>query len=995
MTLSPSKSFDHLNKKQKEAVTAPRRPVLMIAGPGTGKTRTLIARIAYQISRYQIPPEQILALTFSNKAAGEIKWRLQDHLKDAADKVRTGTFHSFCFDVLKRYHQAAGLHKYFSICDDSYQRRLVSGIIAKRTREQPDRKARSVLLAFSNHILKNKTLPPFSAAVFDEYQAHLEKHRLIDYDQLLVKTWQLFEKHRDILEQYRFLNQAVLVDEFQDTDPIQYAIVKILAEKHRNIFVVADDDQSIYAWRGANPDNIRTYMQDFEIESPIFLVRNYRSGKTIMEAAQLIVRDTDRVEPSKSLVSREDEEARVQAHFFENEAEELHFIAQKIRDWYVNHPLNYSDLALIYPRHKMGDRLAAYLIDQRIPHQLAAGRNLTDHPMMKKIISYLKLIRDPMDSLVLEDLCEMELGAPITRQIQRQRDRQNVPFKTALNAYSKQSNLNYDIRNQLQTFVGNIANLINLKSFYGFTQLIEEIIRSSTEFSYSVLQKHLKNLGDITIPDSENKLHKDTVIWVYHSEEKVAFLACEMLKQVYKQKVLIFDREQAIHIKGRDWIVLLEALALDDLSATLIPVFKYRDERRKGSLSALFRWQQKEMQKLIPPMFTEYVIFDLETTGRDVERCGIVEIAAVKVKNDQIVDEFQSLVNPQMPIEKEARQIHKITEADIKDAPVIEDIWDSFRAFIGDALLIAHNGYAFDFKIIDRINRQLERPKLAGRRYDTLVLARKIYYAQRNSIDALADRFKLHAGVRHRALDDVKVLYRIFREMQKELNNRQEKTAGEDLTEYVALCNMVENTLRSTEDRIFFTAGVRKLLSPWSRILKQYVKQFKMDIEEVRSNLEKVAARTRTAVSPYNTDEDFSRQVLRSAKSYEHLEVDEAIAEFLSYIALLNPQDALEAVDAVSLLTFHAAKGLEFEHVIILGMEDDYMPNFFAYKNDAEDERSVVKKIEEQKRLLYVGMTRAKKEVIFTLVRNREGRRQKSSPFLDEIRQRLQIFRPS
>ena len=254
--MNKSSLISELNEKQKSAVTRPRQPVLVIAGPGTGKTRTLIARILYQIENLQINPGQILALTFSNKAAGEIKNRLEKILKSNAEKIKVCTFHSFCLDILRKNYEEAGLVKTFSVCDGDYQKRLLKQLMISRVRENIDRKINGILLAFSNHMLKGKTLPVFSAAIFNDYTRHLHKHNLIDYDQVLLKTLTLLNTNSDILDQYRFLNQAILIDEFQDTDPIQYQIIKLLAEKHGNIFVVADDDQSIYAWRGASPANI-------------------------------------------------------------------------------------------------------------------------------------------------------------------------------------------------------------------------------------------------------------------------------------------------------------------------------------------------------------------------------------------------------------------------------------------------------------------------------------------------------------------------------------------------------------------------------------------------------------------------------------------------------------------------------------------------------------------------------------------------------------------
>ena len=170
--------ISELNEKQKSAVTHPRQPILVIAGPGTGKTRTLIARILYQIENLHINPGQILALTFSNKAAGEIKNRLEKILKSNVEKIKISTFHSFCLDILRKNHEEVELNKTFSVCDSDYQKRLLKQLMISRVRENIDRKINGILLAFSSHILKGKTLPVFSAAIYDEYTRHLQKHNL-------------------------------------------------------------------------------------------------------------------------------------------------------------------------------------------------------------------------------------------------------------------------------------------------------------------------------------------------------------------------------------------------------------------------------------------------------------------------------------------------------------------------------------------------------------------------------------------------------------------------------------------------------------------------------------------------------------------------------------------------------------------------------------------------------------------------------------------------
>jgi DNA polymerase III epsilon subunit family exonuclease len=979
-----------LNEKQLEAVTAPRKPILLIAGPGTGKTRTLIARIIYEIEHYQISPGQILALTFSNKAANEVKSRLLNELKETAGKVHCQTIHAFCLNLLRKYHQTAGLHKYFSVCDENYRLTLLRNLLWGQIRDNSDKKIRGILSSFSNYELKGRPLPPFSARLYDQYSEHLKKHRLIDFDQILSGSLELLENNTDILEQYQFLFQSILVDEFQDTDIVQYKIIKLLAQKNRNIFVVADDDQSIYAWRGANPENIRKYMEDFAIKEPIFLDTNYRSGPQITEMAQRIVQSTDRIEPDKKIIADKAKSDKLQAFFFKNEQKEVRFILKKIRQW-QKEGTSLSEMAVIYPQHRFADGISTALMKERVPYQLASGKNLLEQPLVQKILLYLKLIRDPADTLLLEQLVNEELGHHIYKQIQNYQTRNGISFKKALNDYSMRMEINVENRKKVSDFIGNIANLINLKSFYSFLRLIKEILESIKSLRPSVLRQNVKKIADVNFPVEKKFLRKDNHIWVYHSDSKIAFLALKMIKKIKGDQAYLLKEKNIVNMAPSDFAVILSPLNVSSLPCPYITLFNQEFPGLKGSLSQLLRWLQKQSSGNDFLHFENYVVFDLETTGRDPSSCGVVEIAAVKVEKGEIVDEFQSLVNPGMPIEDEAMAVHHITEEMLDGALPVEDVLPKFIEFIGENLIIAHNGYAFDFKIIDRLTIRPGRKRLPNVRYDSLVLARNLYADESNSIDALSERMQIDAGTRHRALDDVIVLHKIFQRMLKDMRSMEQKTQYEELCEQVALGNIIENQLKETVDRIYFQAGIPRLISPESLLKKEYAEEFGIDLMELNDNLNRIYERFNARPLYYNIDDDYYRHIMETADEFNRLPVDDAIAEFLSYISLINPQDQLTDIDAVSLLTFHSAKGLEFEKVILMGLEDENMPSFFAYKTDDNDDRPVAKKIEEQKRLLYVGITRAKEEVIFTVVKNRFGRLQKSSPFIDEIKDGIDI----
>lgn len=985
------KYLDQLNEKQREAVTSPRHPVLLIAGPGTGKTRTIIARIIYSILQYKIPPEQILALTFSNKAANELKHRLANILQERAEKIHCGTFHSFALSILRKNSGLAGLHPHFTVCDDDYQSSLILSILQKRSIPEANRKVKGILLAISNYRLKDKPMPGFSASVFQEYERHLAQHNLIDYDQILTLTLQIFSKYPDVLEQYRFLYQSILVDEFQDTDRVQYQIVKRLAEKHRNIFVVADDDQSIYSWRGANPENIREFMRDFRISTPLILEENYRSGQTIIDAAQLILKGTDRIEPEKKINSVQEKEARLTALFFDQEGQEIDFIVKKIEEWHKEQEVDYNDIAILYPFHRIGEQLSNYLLQKRIPFQMAQGKNVTDHPLMKRLLLYLKLIRDPSDILILEKLIQLELGEHLYKKLQQWARVKNISLRKALNDFANKEIDEGRMRNKIRNFIGHIANLVNLKTFFTFDRLVQEILNGMQTIHPSFLKNNYRQLQFLKIKKLPHLTTPQRRIWVFHRDARVRFIAARMVQFALGRAVKELDDKNAEHVNKNDLVLLLEPCKLSPMSDYEVSIFELLGEGRRGILTALFRWLQVQIQPADGKVFNNYVVFDLETTGKDPARAGIVEIAAVKVQNGAIVERFNTLVNPGIPIEPEAQAVHHIGPEEVEKAPPPEKVIPEFLNFIEDHLLIAHNGYAFDFKFLDRYAKELGLPRPKNVRYDSLILARNLFPERRASIDALADFYHLDTGTRHRALDDVLVLNQIFKRLLSEAQKKDILTSGEEFAEFVALGNMVEDQLVEKEDRLLFQAGIHKLMSPYSRIFKPFKEQFILEAAQIETRLEKITRQQKLQLRPYGSDQEFYNRILRMAYQYRKLPIMEAIGEFLSYISLINTQDNLEPIDAVSLLTLYAAKGLEFEKVIICGVEDESIPSIFTYRRDEDDDRPIDKKMDEQKRLFYVGMTRSKSEVIFTLVRNRFGKRRKSSPFLDSIKSKIDV----
>lgn len=987
-----SKILAGLNKRQIEAVKMRLAPVLVIAGPGTGKTRLLVSRIAWLITHCYVKPDNILALTFTNKAATEMKLRLLELMGSQGQDVYSGTFHSFALNLLRKYHARVNLAPFFSVCDQDYQFQLASKLCQPYIKENLELKVRGMLLSFSNHVIKNKTLSEFASKRFAEYRQHLLNHSLIDFDQILYLCHQLLKDNRDVREEYQHLFQAILIDEFQDTDPIQYEIIKILGITNKNIFAVADDDQSIYSWRGASPENIKKYIEDFSIKKPIILQINYRNGSEILENAQRIIKQIDRIEPGKQLQVDKEKINKIDLKFYFSEKDEFNFILNKIEEW-VKSGIPYQEIAIIYPFHKIGHALEPFIIKKQVPYQMTSGKSFLDSHDAKRIFLYFRFMKDPDDPISFEELTRIELGESLFGMLKHLAIKERQSLRKIIYRFYADENgqLPYDSILKIRNFIAHLANLVNLKDFYSFNQLVDEINMESNYTSHSVLFQNRKLLTPFNKID---KLLSDTIdlfnksqICVYHSDESIAFLAAECLKSILNRQIeIVSDHNKKHHFSDDSILVELRPFENDSGVFERIPIYEIGNDKRRAALSNLYKFMQWYVSKINYNPLSNYVIVDLETTDKNKNTCGIVEIAAVKVKNNEIVDRIQSLINPHMKITKEAEKVHHISPADVKDAPMIEEFWQEFITFVGDEILIAHNGYNFDFPILDRFAKKISNKKLANHRLDSLVIARNLFPSESNSIDALMHRFCLQSDERHRALEDVIVLKSIMEKLVSLRFEVERLTSLEMFLDTVALANYIEGQISAEEDRLFFIGGGSKLASAYSKIRTTYTNRYNINENEFKTGIWEKMRELYPQFASYQIEDHLLEKIKEVASQYNLLPFEQAVAQFLNYLSLNTGQDQLEDINAISLLTYHSAKGLEFDKVILMGMEEENMPGFHALRVNSDDDRPVSKKLDEQRRLLYVGMTRAKTELILTAVKNRGGWEHKSSSFLRDIK---------
>lgn len=393
-----------LNPQQREAVLHGEGPLLILAGAGSGKTRTLTQRIAHLIRVQGVEPWRILAVTFTNKAAAEMKKRVQELV--GGDEIWVSTFHSSCVRILRREITALGYQSHFTICDDQDQERLLKEILAELNISERILKARGAATAIDS--AKNRGILPHNydrsdfygeqvAKVYELYQARMKQANALDFGDLILLTVQLFETHPEILARWQERFHYLLVDEFQDTNGIQYQFVRLLAARHHNLCVVGDDDQSIYRWRGAEVGNILNFEVDYPESVTIRLEQNYRSSRNILAAADAVVR-RNLGRKGKQLWTENPTGEPVTIEPLPDDLEEARFVASTIGRLRAS-GRHLRDLAVLYRINAQSRSLEEALVRERIPYVMFGGVKFYSRMEIKDILAYLRLITNPSDSL--------------------------------------------------------------------------------------------------------------------------------------------------------------------------------------------------------------------------------------------------------------------------------------------------------------------------------------------------------------------------------------------------------------------------------------------------------------------------------------------------------------------------------------------------------------------------------------------------------------------
>lgn len=401
-----------MNPRQKEAVLHTDGPLLLMAGAGSGKTRVLTHRIAYLIEEKEVNPWNILAITFTNKAAKEMKERVNAILASGGEDVWVSTFHSMCVRILRRDVDFIGYNRNFTIIDSSEQLTLMKRILKELNIDPKKYDPRSILGTISQ--AKNSLQTPqdfakmqgsyyeeIAAKCYAAYQKELQYNQCMDFDDLIMNTIRLFEEHPDSLTYYQNKFHYIHVDEYQDTNHAQYTLVNLLAGRFRNLCVVGDADQSIYGWRGADMQNILDFEKDYPDAAVILLEQNYRSTKNILSAANQVIENNSNRKP-KNLWTENKEGNKITYYRADNERDETRFIVDRMQEEIRSNHRNYGDFAILYRTNAQSRVMEETLLKANIPYKMVGGHKFYDRKEIKDILAYLNVLANPQDSISFE-----------------------------------------------------------------------------------------------------------------------------------------------------------------------------------------------------------------------------------------------------------------------------------------------------------------------------------------------------------------------------------------------------------------------------------------------------------------------------------------------------------------------------------------------------------------------------------------------------------------
>lgn len=1031
-----------LDRDQAAAASAGHH-LLVIAGPGAGKTRIIIGRIQHLLEGGSpggrpVDPAEICCITFTNKAAAEITARVREHFPDAAEVVTVRTFHGLARDIVQQHHALVGLPRHFHVIDEATQQDILSFACRKHQLRRDD----LVLRRLKSHLDLEKAAlrypighPKADAAatgplrqLFTGYQRYLHEHGILDFNDLLLTAVEVLLTSPEALRQLHARYRYLLLDEFQDVNQVQYELIRLLAGPDCTVLAVADGNQMIYGWRGSDREYLRRFQADFE--APVLeLTRNYRAAPQLQELARhLIAHNAPRHE--RPPAPAEGDASCATVFHLRDEEEEVRTIERIIKAALQKDPtLHYRDLAVLYRTHGLADRLERDLALAGIPVQRVKKEDAATEEGIGHLVAYLRLSQHLFDWDLYKAMeYPRKLLSPIENLwLNQAHQREGTPLLDLLSgelpAYIAPLS-----QSKLRRFVRLVRELhgnpeARTPSAY-FAHLVESLGIFRSHFTEDEEAGLLPALlaaaatGEAGRTRMQDFLRREPSgrLLLVHNGTATGLLAALMGREgvretLHRQTALAAAQSLTPETLTRlqsgeprspllcltfgltaDQAVHTEALVAE--SGVAAPVLHVAPSLEAVEDFAVafqtFAWWAQLLAQPLEPYSAEAVIFDLETTSVQPMRCHVLEIAAQRIElaTGAVRETFESLVRPPVAVPPVITELTGIRDADVADAPPLPRVLPRFLTFLGEAPVLGHNLTGYDLPVLRRFLPLFGDEQLENLPLDTLPWSRELLPRQRHSLSALAEHFQLTLpeGMRpHRALADVEMVRQLWPKLVELDQMRRGLLYSQRALILLALATYQEGVAPDP---------LRQALREGARRLLQYQETDDRDIALLlgRHFDEFTAARLLALVKQLRTEplgddqrrDRFEQQVaaLRAQiLQFEEAHPNEGLGAFLTFHYLLSDQDVLSTEDTVKLLTVHAAKGLEFEIVIVLGMEQGTFPHHLALRN--------VYRIEEERRLLYVALTRARRKVYFTALQTRAGRWRQESMFLRELPRKL------
>ena len=1001
--------LDSLNDKQLEAVTHRAAPLLVLAGPGSGKTRILTNRIAWMIQDQETQPENILAVTFTNRAAEEMRDRLFVLLGEQASHVWVFTFHATAVRILRRYGERIGLDPNFAIIDEEDQRRALNHIMgdAGLSREMyPMGRIVNYIGARKNALedprSDDATSDPALVEVARQYENWLIARKSLDFDDLIRYAVTLLRHHDDVRAHYHSTLEQVLVDEYQDINTSQYELLKLLAPVGSSITIVADDDQSIYGWRGSRPELIDDFIARYR-PYVVKLDLSYRCPPAILYGAQRLITHQRSKERQRFMHSNIDSGAPIFHYIFHNLHQEQRWLVTLVRKLIDERGYKPSDIGILYRTHRLANATEQALVQAGFKVHRLRKESFFDQPVARDVVRYLQLAR-----LLSEDNFTSAVNFPRKQideltmiQLQRLTQVRDIGFVELVRRSERYPEISPLTRAHLRWFL----------------QFVEQDLPRADENVGTALHALFERLNALRSPwraEDRELLHgfmrftdlvneaealseaidDERPIVVLHPATLDGYAAAAILRMALRDYLGVdahtttfADADPADFAPDAVLVTLGEnpPETPPDRSIAIAP----EDAAARPYTLATYAWRCAQLLLISYETLADgrFVVYDVETTGTNIRRDEMVEIAAATYENQQPVDEgLHRLICPARGyIPRAATRVHGIHFEDVADAPSVAQVLPEFLDYVANETVVGHNIARFDNRFVDGATGKY----LNGRGFnpfyiDTLRLARRLLPEQpRFTLEAVARMLDVGDSVRHRAEDDLKLTAQVFFALTEYIIDEKEREALVEFLPLVGLSILAGNIELADENLALVHGAARMLASgpgkaPLEALLEALPAALQLDALAFEPKLESHAAPA--------TDEDEDWEALQEA-FFQHAEAfqrygsDDSLASFLDYQALLHSVDTsahTQDEEHITLMTLHNAKGVEFPIVIIIGVEQENLPLWRTLDDP--------KQVAEERRVLYVGITRAQEAVYLFSTRNRnDGFLRNPSRFAFEI----------